>query len=153
MTAPAARRVLMVCTGNICRSPTMEAVFRAKAAARGLDLHFDSAGTEDYHVGDPPDPRSQAAARLRGYELGELRARHFSSPADFLRFDLILAADRTHLTWLERRRPADGQARLAQLLGDADLPDPYYGDEAGFHAVVAAVEIAAERWLDHIAPQ
>ena len=147
MTLRGARRVLMVCTGNICRSPTMEAVFRARAVAEGLDIEFDSAGTESYHVGDPPDPRSQAAARTRGYELGHLRARRVRAPDDFIRFDRILAADLTHLRWLETRCPDEHRAKLALLLVDAELPDPYYGDAAGFAGVLDAVEAAAERWL------
>jgi len=137
----------MVCTGNICRSPTMEAVFRARASRVGIDIEFDSAGTESYHVGDAPDPRSQAAARARGYELSHLRARRVRTPTDFELFDLILAADRTHLSWLTARCPAEHQQKLALLLGDEDLPDPYYGEAAGFAAVVDAVELAADRWL------
>lgn len=137
----------MVCTGNICRSPTMEAVFRARAAAAGLDIAFDSAGTESFHVGEAPDPRSRAVARPRGYALDELRARHVRAPEDFVSFDRILAADRTHLAWLEQRCPAEHRHKLSLVLVDADLPDPYYGDEAGFVAVLDAVEAAAERWL------
>src|SRR5215475_782921 len=85
-------RVLFVCTGNICRSPTAEAVFRKFVADAGLDGHIgmESAGTTDYHTGDPPDPRAQAAARVRGYDLSRLRARRVG-PADFQRFDLIIA--------------------------------------------------------------
>lgn len=147
MSLRGARRVLMVCTGNICRSPTMEAVFRARAADAGLDIEFDSAGTESHHVGDAPDPRSQAAALARGYELAHLRARRVRAPEDFARFDLILAADRTHLAWLESRCPPEHRGKLALVLDDADLPDPYYGDESGFADVLDAVEAAAERWL------
>lgn len=148
MSLAGARRVLMVCTGNICRSPTMEAVFRARASALALDIEFESAGTESFHVGDPPDPRSQAAALGRGYDLSRLRARAVRTPEDFLRFDRILAADSGHLTWLERRCPAEARHKLALLLPGRDLPDPYYGGEEGFHAVLDAVEAAAARWLD-----
>jgi len=142
-----ARRVLMVCTGNICRSPTMEAVFRARAAAAGLSIEFDSAGTESHHVGEAPDPRSRQAALARGYDLSALRARRVRVPEDFSDFDLILAADTTHLAWLERRCPEALRPRLRLLLDDADLPDPYFGGPEGFTAVIDAVEAAAERWL------
>lgn len=139
--------MLMVCTGNICRSPTMEAVFRARATRLGIDIEFDSAGTESQHVGEPPDPRSQEAARGRGYELGHLRARRVRTPVDFERFDRILAADRSHLAWLTSRCPPEHRAKLALVLDDTDLPDPYYGEAEDFHAVLGAVEAAAERWL------
>ena len=86
------RRVLLVCMGNICRSPTAEAVLRVKAEQAGLAIEFDSAGTENYHVGDPPDHRSIRHAKARGYDLATLRARQVQ-PADFHTFDLILAAD------------------------------------------------------------
>lgn len=138
----------MVCTGNICRSPTMEEVFRARAAALGRSLLFDSAGTASYHVGEAPDPRSQAAARARGYDLSALRARQVRVPEDFARFDRILAADRSHLAWLRRHAPAEHLGKLALLLGEADLPDPYYGDAAGFADVLDAVEAAADIWLE-----
>lgn len=147
MSLRGARSVLMVCTGNICRSPTMEAIFRAKAQAVGLDILFDSAGTESFHTGEAPDPRSQAAARQRGYELSGLRARQVRSPDDFISFDRILAADLSHLRWLEARCPAEHRGKLSLLLRSGDLPDPYYGEESGFHAVLDAVEAAAARWL------
>lgn len=125
----------------------MEAVFRTRAAKAGLDLEFDSAGTESYHVGNAPDPRSQTVARTLGYELSHLRARHVRTPNDFEVFDLILAADRTHLTWLESRCPPEHQHKLALVLRDANLPDPYYGEHQGFLEVLDAVETAAEDWL------
>ncbi len=125
----------------------MEAVFRAHAARVGLDIEFDSAGTESYHVGEAPDPRSQAIARKHGYELGHLRARRVRTPADFEQFDYILAADRTHLAWLTTRCPVEHQHKLALVLKGADLPDPYYGEEQGFYEVLTAVKTAAEVWL------
>lgn len=137
----------MVCTGNICRSPTMEAVFRARAAAQGIAVAFDSAGTASYHVGEPPDPRSQLAALARGYDLSALRARQVRVPDDFTLFDRILAADRSHLEWLRRHAPRAHQDKLDLLLGDADLPDPYYGEARGFDEVLDAVEAAADRWF------
>lgn len=147
MTLRGARSVLMVCTGNICRSPTMEAVFRARAHALGLMIDFDSAGTSSLHLGERPDPRSLRAAAARGYDLSRLRARPVRAPEDFTRFDRILAADRGHLDWLLRRAPAGQREKLSLLLGDADLPDPYYGEPADFEAVVLAVEAAADTWF------
>lgn len=147
MTLRGARRVLMVCTGNICRSPTMEAIFRAHAHVRGLMMDFDSAGTSSLHLGDPPDPRSVRAAADRGYDLSRLRARPVRVPEDFTHFDKILAADHSHLDWLRRQSSQSYHHKLALLLDDADLPDPYYGETADFDAVVRSVETAAERWL------
>ena len=128
-------RVLFVCMGNICRSPTVEAVARAEFARAGLDAHFDSAGTEDYHVGEPPDPRSIRVGAAHGYDLSALRARQVV-PADFERFDLVLAMDRVNLRALQRlRRPGAG-VEPSLFLGDRELPDPYYGTAADFERVI-----------------
>ncbi|MFM9167453.1 MAG: low molecular weight protein-tyrosine-phosphatase [Verrucomicrobiota bacterium] len=102
--------------GNICRSPTAEEVLRVKARAVGLEMHFDSAGTEGYHVGDPPDPRSVRHAGLRGYDLSRLRARRVTTD-DFTEFDLILAADHVNLRALRTRGPSEHLHKLALLLG------------------------------------
>lgn len=143
--AGGALRLLMVCTGNICRSPTMEGVMRAVAASRGWPTVVDSAGTEGWHSGEPPDPRTVAAALARGYRLDDLRARKVKT-ADFGRFDLLLAADQGHLDLLLRMAPAGmaGKARL--FLGDADLADPYYGGPEGFEQVLDAVEGRCRAW-------
>ncbi|MBM3867372.1 MAG: low molecular weight phosphotyrosine protein phosphatase [Verrucomicrobia bacterium] len=133
------RRVLLVCMGNICRSPTAEEVLRVKARQSGLRIEFDSAGTENYHVGDPPDPRSVRHARERGYDLSALRARQVHA-ADFQAFDLILAADELNLRELRRRCPAEERHRLALFLGDVALPDPYYGESDDFEKVLDLVE-------------
>ena len=143
-------RVLMVCTGNICRSPTAEGVLRHMAAAGGLGgaIEVDSAGIQGYHAGDPPDERSQEAARRRGYDLSGQRARAVTI-ADFRDFDLILAMDRSHLAVLERSRPASSQCRIGLLLDYAtnarirEVPDPYYGGAAGFEHVLDLIEDAA----------
>ena len=140
-------KVLFVCTVNICRSPTAEGVMRKMAS--GLDIHVESAGTHDYHVGEPPDERSQRHAERRGYDLSAQRARQVS-PEDFLRFDLILAMDRGHLRQLERLRPAEHRARLRLLLGDRDVPDPYYGGAEGFEQVLDLVEDACRSLLEEI---
>lgn len=125
--------------GNICRSPTAEEVLRVHARQAGLTVEFDSAGTENYHVGDPPDPRSVRHARARGYDLTSLRARQVRAD-DFLAFDLILAADPLNLRELRRRCPAELHGRLRLFLEDAPLPDPYYGESEDFEAVLDLVE-------------
>jgi protein-tyrosine phosphatase len=143
-------KILFVCLGNICRSPTAEAVVRTLAVreAPELELEVDSAGTAGYHVGEPPDPRTRAAAARRGYDLTELRAR-IVEPGDFERFHLILAMDRENLTVLRRRAPQAAQERLRLFLEFApdteaeDVPDPYYGGPNGFEEVLDLVEQAA----------
>ena len=149
--------VLVVCTGNICRSPTGEGVLRRKAAERGLAdrVVVRSAGTHDYHVGEAPDPRTVRHADARGYDLSAQRAAHVC-PTDFLAYDYILAMDRGHLRILRTLAPKGGKARLGMFLEASarwrgeDVPDPYYGGAAGFERVLDMVEEAAERWLDRI---
>lgn len=139
--------ILFVCLGNICRSPTVEAVARQLAAleAAHLRLTFDSAGTAEYHIGDAPDPRSQRAALARGYDLAALRARQVVAE-DFRRFDLLLAMDEDNLRDLQAMAPR-GLAQRAQLFlsycddaGCVAVPDPYYGGTAGFDAVLDLAE-------------
>ena len=128
----------------------MEAVLRTKAKQAGLAIEFDSAGTENYHIGDPPDPRSIRHAKLRGYELAELRARQVHA-SDFHEFDLILAADELNLHELRRRCPAELHTRLRLFLDDIALLDPYYGESDGFEKVLDLVEkravLLTTRWL------
>ena len=143
----------MVCLGNICRSPTAEGVLRNLAAreAPDLALEIDSAGTADYHIGAPPDPRSQAAAKKRGIDISGLRARQVSQ-SDFERFDLILAMDRENLRELQALEPRGGHAQLKLFLDYApelnlrDVPDPYYRDAAAFEQVLD-LTAAASRGL------
>ncbi len=125
--------------GNICRSPTAEAVLRAKAKQAGLAIEFDSAGTENYHIGEAPDHRSIRHAKERGYDLSTLRARQVHAD-DFHSFDLILAADELNLRELRRRCPAEQHGRLQLFLGDVALPDPYYGESDDFEKVLDLVE-------------
>ena len=143
------RRVLLVCMGNICRSPTAEAVLRVKSKQAGLAIEFDSAGTENYHIGDPPDPRSIRHAAVRGYDLAKLRARQVHAE-DFHAFDLILAADELNLRELRRRCPPELHTRLRLFLDDVALPDPYYGESDGFEKVLDLVEkhaiLLVSRW-------
>jgi protein-tyrosine phosphatase len=150
-------KVLFVCLGNICRSPTAEGVVRVLAAreAPELALEVDSAGTAGYHVGEPPDARTRAAARRRGYDLERLRAR-VVEPADFERFDRLLAMDEDNLKVLRRRAPEPAQARLRLFLEFApeqevrEVPDPYYGGINGFEEVLDLVEAAARGLLTHL---
>jgi protein-tyrosine phosphatase len=145
----AAPRVLFVCTGNICRSPTAEGVLRHLAKEAGMEVHVESAGTGDWHVGHPPDERAQHHARSRGYDLSAQRARQVS-PADFERFDLIVAMDRGHLRLLERQCPREHRAKLRLLVAGCDVPDPYYGPPEGFERVLDMVEAACRGLLQEL---
>jgi protein-tyrosine phosphatase len=149
-------KVLFVCLGNICRSPTAEGVLRHKLRAAGLEdqVQVDSAGTGDWHVGKAPDSRTRSAAQRRGYDLSALRARQVEA-ADFQRFDLILAMDQSNLRNLKALRPVDAQADLDLYLRRYELaldevPDPYYGGEDGFEQVLDLIEQASEALLAEI---
>ncbi|MEL7129733.1 MAG: low molecular weight protein-tyrosine-phosphatase [Pseudomonadota bacterium] len=142
-------RILLVCLGNICRSPAAEGVLRTKAMTRGVSVAVDSAGTGGWHAGDPPDERMQAAAARRRYDLSALSARQVV-PQDFNRFDLIFAMDRSNLANLEAMAPVGGMAERRLFLGDEEVPDPYYGGEAGFEHVLDLIEAAADRLLDEL---
>jgi protein-tyrosine phosphatase len=144
------KSVLMVCLGNICRSPLAEAALRHVAERDGLQLTVDSAGTGDWHIGHPPDSRAQAVARrLGGIDISGLRARQFGID-DFYRFDHILAMDEANLRDLLAMQPVDSAAKLSLLLdylpgqeGKA-VADPYYGEDAGFETTWHQVNAAAE---------
>ncbi len=149
-------KVLFVCLGNICRSPTAEGVFRRYVEQAGLSekITIDSAGTADWHIGKAPDPRTQAAAAVRGYDLSTLRGRQ-AVPADFAEFDLILAMDNSNLSNLQAMQPADGKAELALYLPrfgirPDEVPDPYYGGEDGFELVLDMLEQASQVLLNEI---
>jgi protein-tyrosine phosphatase len=150
-------RILFVCMGNICRSPTAEGVFRrlVEERAPGLDLEIDSAGTHDYHVGEPPDRRAIAAASRRGIDLGRLRARQVEE-ADFERFDLIVAMDRLNRATLMERSPTDSHERIRLFMEFSgrsdveDVPDPYYGGPLGFEQVLDLAEEAAAGLLEEV---
>ena len=139
--------VLFVCTGNICRSPTVESVFRALVAREGLsrEIAIDSAGTHDYQLGQPPDPRAIDAARRRGYELPARVARQFDC-SDFERFDWILAMDHDNLEALEPLRPREYAGHLGLFLDFApevdvrEVPDPYHGTASDFERVLDLAE-------------
>ena len=143
-------RVLFVCLGNICRSPTAEGVLRHQLHEAGLAdvIQVASAGTGDWHVGGPPDSRTQRAAQLRGYDLSAQRAQQVSV-ADFSDYDLILAMDKSNLAHLQAMRPGHARAELDLFLrryeGALDeVPDPYYGGEQGFEQVLDLVEAACQ---------
>ena len=150
-------RVLFVCMGNICRSPTAEAVFRHYVENAGMteQIGIDSAGTHDYHIGSAPDARTLRAAKQRGYDMSDLRGRQVEA-GDFHRFDYVLAMDRANLANLKRIAPenCEIQAQLfleyARHHAEREVPDPYYGGEDGFERVLDMVEDAAEGLLQRI---
>jgi len=147
-------RILFVCLGNICRSPTAEGALRRLCAAEApaLDIEVDSAGTSDYHLEEPPDPRSRRAAAARGIDLSPLRARRVER-RDFARFDLILAMDRGNLQALRAMCPPGSHARLELFLEFAgepaggEVPDPYMGTAADFERVLDIVIPACRRLI------
>jgi len=148
-------KVLFVCMGNICRSPTAEGVFRKMIADAGLSdtVQIASAGTHAYHVGESPDLRAQQSARRRGYEIEDLRARQITLE-DFHHFDLILAMDWENLSLLQQQAPRGSKHKLHLLMrfaGEHDaatVPDPYYGGPEGFNTVLDYVEDACQGLLD-----
>ncbi|HSH30622.1 MAG TPA: low molecular weight protein-tyrosine-phosphatase [Thiohalobacter sp.] len=150
-------RILFVCMGNICRSPTAQGVFEKVVEEAGLGhrIEIHSAGTHAYHVGKPPDPRSQEAASKRGYDLSAQRARKVQVE-DFIEFDYVLAMDRSNYVDLQELVLPDYEQRLklflefAQELEDTDVPDPYYGGKQGFERVLDLIEAASHGLLEHI---
>ncbi|GAB6067393.1 low molecular weight protein-tyrosine-phosphatase [Methylothermus subterraneus] len=151
-------RVLFVCMGNICRSPMAEGVFRHLLERHGLTarVQVDSAGTHAYHLGKSPDPRAVLIAKARGIDIGGRRARQFEVPSDFEAFDLILAMDEHNYDTLLFTGGKRYQGKLGFLLDYAphlktrNLPDPYYGGEAGFERVMDMIEDACEGLLSHL---
>jgi low molecular weight protein-tyrosine phosphatase len=142
-------RILFVCMGNICRSPTAEAVMRRLIDKEGLDIELDSAGTGDWHLGEPPDERATLAARRRGVTL-EGAARQVR-PSDFRRFDVLVAMDRRNLRELLALAPdEEAAAKVRLLVPDGDVPDPYYGADRGFETVLDIVEAACRELLEEL---
>ena len=149
--------VLMVCMGNLCRSPTAEGVFRHLVEQAGLQdrIRIDSAGTLDYHAGSPPDERASHHASLRGYDLSALRARQVKRQ-DFDQFDLVLAMDGKNMAWLSRYCPKEAQHKLRRLMEFApagfgqEVADPYTGGPEGFETVLDDIEAACQGLLEHI---
>lgn len=149
--------VLLVCMGNICRSPMAEGWLSHRLSnwSRGLKVYVDSAGTHGYHAGSSPDPRAQAATARRGFHIGHLQARQVVVE-DFERFDLLLAMDTDNLEFLTRLAPDTRRAEFRRLLdfaptaGIMDVPDPYYGGDTGFERVLDLVEAAVEGLLPEL---
>lgn len=166
MTAKMPYKILCVCLGNICRSPTAEIVLRHFASSSPLNLHIDSAGTSNYHPNKAPDIRSQRHAKTRGYDLSSLRARQLTEH-DFLNFDLILAMDLDNLRNIEtllavaiRNHGQHSIRAQVALMSEHDLnypkhalPDPYYGDEDGFERVLDQCESSSQAWIKHLQQQ
>ena len=157
MSDPSAVKVLFVCMGNICRSPTAHGVFRHLVRESGLEalIEIDSAGTHAYHVGEPPDRRARETASSRGIDIGDLRARR-AEPEDFHYFDYVLAMDQDNYHSLSRICPPGVESKLALFMDFApelrrrEVPDPYYGGQQGFEQVFDMVEAAARGLLDDI---
>ena len=153
-------KVLFVCTGNICRSPTAEGVVRRYVEEAGLSdkVLIDSAATQSYHVGDAPDPRSVQAAKKRGFPIDGLRARQVA-PDDFREFDLILGLDHGHVQHLRRMAPKDAKAHTDLFLEyaggtrETEVPDPYYGDQHHFEYVLDLIESAAKPLIEKLQQQ
>jgi len=153
-------KVLFVCLGNICRSPTAEGVFRKVVERADLlnRIEIDSAGTHAYHVGEPPDRRAQAAARRRGVELGNLRGRQ-AKRTDIEQFDYILAMDEENYQNLLAICPTGMETKIRLFLEFAssrterDVPDPYFGGDQGFERVLDMIEEASEGLLAHLRTQ
>ncbi|MCH9640053.1 MAG: low molecular weight phosphotyrosine protein phosphatase [Betaproteobacteria bacterium] len=155
---PTVTKVLFVCMGNICRSPTADAIFRHQVKAAGLEQEIvvDSAGTHTYHIGNPPDQRAQSTASNRGYKMHDLRARAVEAD-DFNHFDYILAMDNDNLSILQRRCPTQFSEKIGLLMQysqnndfDKEVADPYYGGQGGFERVLDMVEDACQGLLEHI---
>ncbi len=149
-------RILMVCLGNICRSPMAEGILRDLAQTGGMDVITDSAGTADHHVGEQPDQRAQLAMRRHGIEINNLRGRQLVTE-DFERFDLLLAMDKSNLRNMLRIAPNAVLAAKAKLVMDyapahpeREVPDPYYGDDSGFDHVYAMLDEACRNLLNDV---
>lgn len=150
-------RVLFVCPGNICRSPTAEAVFRHKVAEAGLSdvISTDSAGTEGWHAGEQPDPRAQATMQKYGIDFSGVRARQLTM-SDYTEFDLLLAMDKGHHGHLMAAAPQGAQDKIRMFLELVDLddrtdvPDPYYGDIGDYELAFSLIEPACEAWLEKV---
>jgi protein-tyrosine phosphatase len=150
-------KVLFVCMGNICRSPTAHGVFEHMLKEQGMvaDIEVDSCGTHAYHIGKGPDPRSQQVAEQRGFSLQHLRARRVEM-SDFEYFDYILAMDRENLSILESMTPSQHAGKLQLFLdfapsrSESEVPDPYYGGPKGFDIVLDMIEEASQGLLDDI---
>ena len=149
-------KILMVCLGNICRSPMAQGVLRHMAKEKGIELEIDSAGTNRYHTGEAPDPRAQAAMRRYDLDISDLRARTIE-PHDFEEYDLLLVMDRSNLREVRSLAPKEHLKEKVRLLmdyapgfGESEVPDPYYGGDEGFDEVYAMLVAACEALLEDV---
>jgi protein-tyrosine phosphatase len=150
-------KILFICMGNICRSPTAEGVFRQKIIDAALDqqVSIDSAGTHNYHTGEPPDARSVAHAKMRGYDLSSLRARGLQE-SDFDEFDLLLVMDDLNYSTVLARAPDEHRGKVQRFMTFGpdskvrEVPDPYYGERADFERVLDLVEMASDGLVAHV---
>jgi protein-tyrosine phosphatase len=156
-----ALQIVMVCRGNICRSPTAQAVLQQLIKQAGLQdrIHVDSAGTHPWHSGDPPDARAMRHAKARGYDLTTLRAKGVQEH-HYARADRLIAMDQDNLDWLNQRCPPEFKYKLSRLMGyaqtalpHADVPDPYYGGPNGFERVLDLIEAACAGLLEYLKAQ
>lgn len=151
--------VLFVCMGNICRSPTAQGIFTRYAQSIDKNIHVDSSGTINHHMGESPDIRAVSAAKQKGYDISHLKARQVSGN-DFVEFDLILAMDKQNLDYLTKRAKKSGhQDKLDKIklllefsrqVDYSEVPDPYYGGKAGFDLVINLIEDASSGLLEYI---
>lgn len=142
-------KILFVCSGNICRSPTAEGIFKKRIADAGLDIICDSAGTNGYHVGDPPDHRAVAVGMERGIDISHLQSRRVDED-DFYNFDIIYAMDGGHLSQLNAIKPSDATARVIPYAEGIDVPDPWYGDKENFYETYDVIEREVDRIISEL---
>lgn len=149
-------KILMVCLGNICRSPLAEGVFRQKAQERGIAIEVDSCGTSDYHIGEAPDPRTIENAKENGFDISDLRGRQFST-ADFDQFDRIYVMDQSNYNNVMALAESDEHRNKVKMIlneihpgSNKPVPDPYFGGEDGFQTVFELLNNASDRILDEL---
>ena len=150
--------IIFVCTGNICRSPTAEVIFKSKIEEMGLTDFFlvDSAGTHGYHIGQSPDQRSVSAAKPYNYSFEGIKSRAFDVSIDYEN-DYIIAMDQSHLNWLMENKPSECSSKIDLLmnfdqnnLSNSDIEDPYYGGEKGFKLVIEKIQCGIDNLIEHI---
>ena len=150
--------IIFVCTGNICRSPTAEAIFKSKIGRMGLTDFFlvDSAGTHGYHIGQSPDQRSVSAAKPYNYSFEGIKSRAFDVSIDYEN-DYIIAMDHSHLNWLMENKPSECSSKIDLLMNfdqnsvsNKEIEDPYYGGEKGFNLVIEKIQCGIDKLIEHI---